>query len=82
MKGRHRNSYRVSAIETLKWLGISQHQKFDSLKPIQVIDILAEADRAGYRIPKQAIGSRETRARRYFEQLVRHAKLKPVVDPT
>lgn len=65
MKARHVLGYRTNALALFQIWNISPSQDFHTLSSSQVDSILAEADRAGYRKPKNANGSRA----RYFYSL-------------
>lgn len=66
MKSRHVAGYRLDVIETLRWCGIPEGADFHALRHEQVGKLLEAADRAKYRAPKNANGSRA----RYFHDLL------------
>ncbi len=71
MRQRHVAGERDNARATLEGINISLGQDFHTLRPAQVQRLLEEADRAKYRHPRNANGSR---ARYFHERLQRLAK--------
>ena len=73
MKRRHVVSYRTTARETLENCGITVGADFHTLRASQVDALLKAADRAKYKKPPNANGSRA----RYFHDLIqRRAAMK------
>ncbi len=66
MKTRHVRYERTNAIAALQLCGVAIGQDFFTLRAEQVGCLLDEADRSGYRKPKNANGSRG----RYFHDLL------------
>lgn len=73
MKPRHVAAYRTAARATLQLLNIDFGQDFHTLRSTQVDALLVEADRAQYRRPANANGSR---ARYFHDLLQRRARAK------
>jgi hypothetical protein len=71
MKQRHAESERLNARATLANLNIAVGQDFHTLSSSQVDALLCEADRARYRKPANANGSR---ARYFHDRLQRRAR--------
>jgi hypothetical protein len=71
MRGNHTIAFRTNARAILALCRVSVGQDFHTLSLAQVDALLSHADAERYRKPEGATGSR---ARYYFNRLVRHAR--------